>query len=213
MWQKSNGKEEAEILQNQFTAYLVQAFGWRRNEYIRQLLRQHQVEELVEALPPGMEYNIVESITQANGGIYTYEYDTVQRLERGSQHRWATGKRFTDSAGDDILEATDSMGCTSRYAYDVGSRLVSYTDKLGQMEGYGYDAHNNITIVPASDGFKTQFTYDRLDQLTKVTDPMGCETRYTYDVIGNLATVLNAFDRIRQRCKPAIHAGAHGGNQ
>ncbi len=62
MWQKNNGRNEAEILQNQFTAYLVQAVQRRRNEYIRQWLRREQMEEAVEAFPLDMEYGTMDDM-------------------------------------------------------------------------------------------------------------------------------------------------------
>lgn len=36
MWQRNNGHGEANILQNQFTAYLVTAIRWRKIAYLRQ---------------------------------------------------------------------------------------------------------------------------------------------------------------------------------
>lgn len=35
MWQRNNGHGEANILQNQFTAYLVTAIRWRKITYLR----------------------------------------------------------------------------------------------------------------------------------------------------------------------------------
>lgn len=48
MWQRNNGKSEAEILQNRFTSYLATAVRRRRNDYIQQTGRRQQMEELTE---------------------------------------------------------------------------------------------------------------------------------------------------------------------
>lgn len=39
MWQRNNGQGESNILQNQFTAYLVTALQWRKIGYLRKLTR------------------------------------------------------------------------------------------------------------------------------------------------------------------------------
>lgn len=48
MWQKNNGQNEAEVLQNRFTAYLSSAIIRRRKEYILQAVRRQQAESLME---------------------------------------------------------------------------------------------------------------------------------------------------------------------
>lgn len=62
MWQKNSGKSETEILQNQFTAYLLQALQRRRNEYIRQRFRREQREEAAEVFPLDMEYGTMDDM-------------------------------------------------------------------------------------------------------------------------------------------------------
>lgn len=48
MWQRNKGQEEAEILQNRFTAYLVTAVNRRKLTYINQRNKQLQRECLME---------------------------------------------------------------------------------------------------------------------------------------------------------------------
>lgn len=42
MWHRNNGKEEAEVVQNQWTAYLVKAIKRRRNDYIEQISKENK---------------------------------------------------------------------------------------------------------------------------------------------------------------------------
>lgn len=51
MWQKNNGSNEPEIIQNQFTAYLTTAVQRRRNDYILRLERRRQIECLTDDFP------------------------------------------------------------------------------------------------------------------------------------------------------------------
>lgn len=48
MWQKKDGHNEADKLQNRFTAYISVAIQRRRNAYIMQVVRQQQLESLTE---------------------------------------------------------------------------------------------------------------------------------------------------------------------
>lgn len=57
MWHRNNGKEEAEVVQNQWTAYLVKAIKRRRNDYIEQISKG-RTEPLPEETSGKTEYSI-----------------------------------------------------------------------------------------------------------------------------------------------------------
>ena len=62
MWQKNDGQNEADKLQNRFTAYISVAIQRRRNAYILQSVRQQQLETLSENPVSGSEYDILDDI-------------------------------------------------------------------------------------------------------------------------------------------------------
>lgn len=62
MWQKNDGHNEADKLQNRFTAYISVAIQRRRNAYIMQSVRQQQLETLTENPVSGGEYDILEDV-------------------------------------------------------------------------------------------------------------------------------------------------------
>lgn len=62
MWQKNDGQNEADKLQNRFTAYISVAIQRRRNAYIMQSVRQQQLETLTENPVSGSEYDILDDI-------------------------------------------------------------------------------------------------------------------------------------------------------
>ena len=62
MWQKNDGQNESDQLQNRFTAYISVAIQRRRNAYIMQSVRQQQQETLTENPVSNGEYDILEDV-------------------------------------------------------------------------------------------------------------------------------------------------------
>lgn len=62
MWQKNDGQNESDQLQNRFTAYISVAIQRRRNAYIMQSVRQQQQETLTENPVSDGEYDILEDV-------------------------------------------------------------------------------------------------------------------------------------------------------
>ena len=62
MWQKNDGQNEADKLQNRFTAYISVAIQRRRNAYIMQSVRQQRLETLTENPVSVGEYDILDDI-------------------------------------------------------------------------------------------------------------------------------------------------------
>lgn len=62
MWQKNDGQNESDQLQNRFTAYISVAIQRRRNAYIMQSVRQQQLETLTENPVSNGEYDILDDI-------------------------------------------------------------------------------------------------------------------------------------------------------
>ncbi|MDE6641737.1 MAG: sigma-70 family RNA polymerase sigma factor [Acetatifactor sp.] len=62
MWQKNSGKNENEIMQNMFTAYLTTAVKRRRNDYIQQATKLQQMEDVTDSLQYNLEYGTEEDI-------------------------------------------------------------------------------------------------------------------------------------------------------
>lgn len=62
MWQKNDGQNESDILQNRFTAYISAAIQHRRGTYMVQAIRQQQLEILTENPVSSGNYDILEDI-------------------------------------------------------------------------------------------------------------------------------------------------------
>lgn len=62
MWQKNKGKSKTEVLQNVFTAYLTTAVKRRRNDYIQQVAKLQQMEDVTDNLQYSPEYGTEEDM-------------------------------------------------------------------------------------------------------------------------------------------------------
>lgn len=77
MWQKNNGQNEADKLQNQFTAYLSMAIERRRKQYIMKVLKQQQIESLTDTPIPHSEYDMMEEVMEELPLLMRLENDTL----------------------------------------------------------------------------------------------------------------------------------------
>lgn len=73
MWQRNNGQNESDILQNQFTAYLMTAIQRRRDEYMRQMWKRLERECLTAEIQAEQSYDPEQEILE--------ELPLLQRLE------------------------------------------------------------------------------------------------------------------------------------
>lgn len=64
MWQRNNGKDKEEKLQNRFTVYLVKAVYRRKKDYIHMKNRQRQFESYMEdcSFKLGLNSNLYEGV-------------------------------------------------------------------------------------------------------------------------------------------------------
>ena len=110
MRQKNNGQNEAETLQNQFTAYLSMAIQRRRYKYILQAIKQQQIESLTENPVSNLEYDIVQEIFEELPLLMRLENDTLlsalKELNEKERHIFLT--RVLDEKS--FEELADKMG-------------------------------------------------------------------------------------------------------
>ncbi len=85
MWQRNNGENELEILQNRFTAYLMAAIKRHRQDYIKKLAVQDR-EVLVEEVPEtGEEQDMFRELPimmQLEDNRLFYALKTLNERER-----------------------------------------------------------------------------------------------------------------------------------
>jgi len=157
-------------------------------------------------------YNIsgeLTHITDAEGGVHSYTYDSEHRLLTMTD---PDGRTFVRNVYDDqgrVIEQfdgfgerigtfaydngggthtvfADNQGVPITYTYDTESRLVSQQDAVGNTMSYTYDDDNNMLSKTDRRGNTTSYTYDDQGNLTSETDPEGHTWQYTYDTHNNL---------------------------
>lgn len=111
------------------------------------------------------------TVTQKDGGIWTYTYDT--------------------KAGT-ITSQTDPGGNTTSYEYDDNRNLISQTGPDGSTTSYTYDDYGNRTSETDAEGNATSYTYNQYGQVLSVTDAEGNVSSYAYDDKGNLSSTTDA---------------------
>lgn len=77
MWQRNNGRNESDILQNQFTAYLMTAIQRRRDEYMRKIWKRLERECLVSEMQPEQGYDSEQEILGELPLLLRLENDTL----------------------------------------------------------------------------------------------------------------------------------------
>ncbi len=101
-------------------------------------------------------------VVMPNNAAYSYEYDSIGRMEA----------------------MTDPLGLTTEYSYDFTNHLVVENKGGTEKTTYIYDSvGNNISVSDPMDGV-WKFTYDLENNIVKSTDALGNSATTAYDTIG-----------------------------
>ncbi len=141
------------------------------------------------------------AVNDGSGYFTRYEYNNI-----GNITRMATGvptatealNRDTHSVTDyeysylDFLSiATDPMGYTESYTYNIQGTMLTSTDKNGTLFEYTYNGAPWLLSKTATGTNGTtqsvSYQYDYLGNITQMVDENGT-TLYTYDMLGNTLT-------------------------
>lgn len=103
---------------------------------------------------------LLSSITDPNGNVTTYSYDSGRRL---AGITWPDGKseRYQYNSDSTLRSRTDRKGTTTTYAYDAYGRMSSQTTG-SQSRSYTYEGQKLITVSDTYSGASDflQYTYD-----------------------------------------------------
>lgn len=108
-----------------------------------------------------------QSVTDPNGVVTAYTYDSLDRVKNVTAARDATSYSYTPSGK--ISSITLPAGNMVSYSYDSLDRLVQIEDALGNTIDYHYDSAGNRTEEEIKDNTgalqKTlSFQYDALNR-------------------------------------------------
>lgn len=130
-----------------------------------------------------------------NGDVLDYTFDSnwlvtaVSRVKDGVST--PLGSREWDRNGL-LLADTDSLGRTTRFAYDAEGNLTRSTDPAGHTTSIAYDSANQPVSMTDPMGHVTHRTFDTAGRLASVTNALGHATSYRYDDKGRLVEQTDA---------------------
>jgi RHS repeat-associated protein len=147
----------------------------------------------------------VASVTDTQGRVTTFAYDTASWSPRISQITDSSGRSESYTYwpnGGPLKTFTDGAGKTTTYNYDDDSDLTSVVDGNGNTTQIGYDSSyrvasiKRITDNTTLAGNTTTFTYNNGN--TVVTDPLGHTQTYFFDASGRTTKATDGLGRSDQ---------------
>ena len=145
------------------------------------------------------EENRIVNLTDANGNLFTYEYDSYGNLINETDPI-GYSTLYTHDVIDTPTEyialrksiAEGEQKVTTSYNYDANGNLVELIDALENSSYYEHDSYGNSINYTNFRGFSTLYSYDTHGNLIKITDALGNVTSYDYDLAGRLLSYTHA---------------------
>jgi RHS repeat-associated protein len=144
------------------------------------------------AYPEGTDAVKTTTVTEKDGGNWTYTYDTSQGIltEKGDPEDNTTA--YSYDSNKNITATTEPNGGVTSYTYDSDNNMTSVTDAESNVTTYTYNTYGQVTGITDSEGKSTTYEYDSKGNLTSTTDPSGAKTQYQYDTKGNVTSITDA---------------------
>jgi RHS repeat-associated protein len=168
----------------------------------RNRLKSLNTKNVVGVTFSGFEYELDgagnrKKVTEHNGRIVEYDYDSVNRLTQEKITDASLGNRTTGYIYDLVgnrQTKTDTLEGTTNYQYDANDRLLNTTNG-NQITQFTYD--NNGSMKTRSNG-ATTLTYDWINdgenRLTQVSNGTN-QTQYVYDAFGDRVATIAGGNR------------------
>jgi RHS repeat-associated protein len=145
-------------------------------------------------------------VRDAAGRQIAFEHDRAGRLvamklPHPTEAGWQVHTRFAYDAAGDLVQATDPLGHSWRFAYKQ-HLLVQETNRNGLSFYFAYDGHGQdaYCVRTWGDGgiYDHVLAYDKLGKVTCVTNSLGHTTTYKMNVAGCVTEVIDALGGARK---------------
>jgi RHS repeat-associated protein len=137
------------------------------------------------------------SMTDPQGGVTSYAYDTLNRLSTLTPPSAFTSGSFgfAYDALNRRTQMTRPNGVTTNYTYNNLSQLLSVLHQVGTstIDGATYTVDPAGNRTAKTDNYAnvtSSYTYDPLYELTQVTQATNTTESYSYDPVGNRVSSL-----------------------
>jgi RHS repeat-associated protein len=152
--------------------------------------------------------DLPDSVTDAAGGITTFQYDTFDRAVLTTYPDGSTeAMDYTFQPGDknpgtqslELHKFTDRNGHATVYAYDSEGRLLTATDPLNHVLAYSYYANGAINTLTDENGkgHTTTWTLDDDNRVSVKSYADRSRIAYGYDQAGRLQTVTDGLSQVK----------------
>jgi YD repeat-containing protein len=147
--------------------------------------------------------NRITQITDPQGHIYLYGYDTSGNLATVTYPNTTQPSTYTYDANHLYLSGTDArsnpLPTTSYFTsadtdpngLPLNNRLKSVTDSFSNTTSYAYNLTTNTTTITYPDHGTATMVYDNYGMLLSSTDPLGHTTTNIYDTNHNLISTTD----------------------
>lgn len=135
------------------------------------------------------------TITDNNGGVWTYTYDSHYGYMTQKTDPLGKITTYAYDANQNRIKETAPDGSITSFTYDGAGNRLSMTDALGNTTTYTYNSLGQVTSSTDPLGRTTTNTYNSTGQLLQTIDPLGAKTTNSYDTKGNLTSVTNALNQ------------------
>jgi len=134
----------------------------------------------------GYQYDLLRTVTDANGNVTTYTYDLNRQWLATTFDDGAVESRTIGAKGT-VFSVTDRRGIVTSFVYDEFARLTKRTGG-NAVEFYQYDGQNLMSATDRRDSSAVpyQFTYDSSFRLASEGRFSEETISYSYIASGNL---------------------------
>lgn len=164
------------------------------------------IEKITDPLSREVKYdyqnNLLVKVTDPTGMIMQYHYDSYSMIDeiRDNDNNLVQSLVYNHSAGDNqnkVTRATDAMGDTSVFTYDVIERKTTIKENNQREWDYWFDI--DYYTIKTQDA-ESKFTYteyyltegkNKFGDVKSQTDRNGNKTEYSIDTRGNVTKQIN----------------------
>lgn len=160
--------------------------------------------DIVVAFSWSNAWNRVETVTDGNGNVTSYSYDSMTGLLTNIEYPEVNSIHpeisISYNARGQVDEITDQVGTVTKYTYNATNETLESIvrdygiGKLNLAVSQTFDSVGNCISRTDARGNTTSFDYDALRQLISTTDasPFSFQGEIGYDKNGNMSYIRRA---------------------
>ncbi|WCM60080.1 RHS repeat-associated core domain-containing protein [Paenibacillus polymyxa] len=122
----------------------------------------------------------------ADDHVTDIEYDEAKRRTTFTYHATGVVENFEYNTDDLVTDTIYSDGTRESFTYDAHQNKSSHTDTMGHTTKWAYNIFGNLAEEIRPDGTRTERQYDQDQNLTQIAVNGVTEKWFTHDAMGRL---------------------------